>query len=219
MSIKDIQPLQVSKLYSHRTPKTLIITPDIKDALNLITEMHVNDVKPIKFFIPDRFEKGIYFNSGYWKPEDFTFYPTHEKYDWKNIKNIMISQQDYFNQHKKFNYLHLVLELRSIDYLNNYIMNLMFNARNSGIQVTLIKKHPAGISPSIRSQFDYVFLDWYNQSSIHHTMYQNYATFLPNKKVMENLLLDAFQHHCLMVLDMRNLSPNIEDKILIYPKI
>ena len=218
--MKNIQPFSMFQMYANQTPTTLIMSPSSVDIINFITELHVNSI-PIKFFLPERFgsDNEIYFNSGYWKKEDFTFYRVDEFRVWKNIGDILKSQYDYYQQHKKINYLHLVLELKSIDFKQIYIIDLMMNARNLGIQVTLIVKHLISIPPSIRSQLDYVLLDWYNQSCIHNYMYQYFGFFLQRQTIMNNLLLDAYQLNCLMVIDMKNQSPKIEDKILMYLKI
>jgi adenylate kinase len=133
---------------------------------------------------------------------------TYEGYNENIISKILTSQKQLIKNNKK---RHLVVILDDVmvsrkDTLANIFYELIFNARCYHISIILSLQYPSLLPPSIRANFDYIFIST-NDYIISHRKkyYEQYGTFTSLEKF--NQIMDKNKLHKYSFLCLINNSP------------
>lgn len=93
------------------------------------------------------------------------------------------------------------------------LREILFNGRHYGITYILTMQAPLEIAPSLRDNFDYVFLfndDTYNNQK---KMYMHYAGMFKTFNAFQEVFSQLTQNYGIMVLCKRNAGPLLTDKV------
>lgn len=96
---------------------------------------------------------------------------------------------------------------------NSQIIELFFNGRCRKISFILTTTVDVDITPSLRCNFDYVFLLADDSSDNIKKLYEHYAGMFPNVQVFEQVFSEITKNYGVMVIDNTVHSKNSTDKI------
>lgn len=96
------------------------------------------------------------------------------------------------------------------------IMDLFFNGRHHQITYILTMQFPLGITPELRSNFDYIFLlaeDFYSNQK---RLYDHYAGMFPHFNAFRDVFVELTKDYGCMVIVNRGARANFLEKIYYY---
>ena len=96
------------------------------------------------------------------------------------------------------------------------MQKLMFEGRHYKIIFFLTMQYSLGISPELRSQFDFIFLLGEDYISNKKKLYDNYAGMFPSFKIFESVFDQMTDNYGCMVINNRIKSKEIKKKIFWY---
>jgi ABC-type dipeptide/oligopeptide/nickel transport system ATPase component len=96
------------------------------------------------------------------------------------------------------------------------ITELLFNNRHYHITYVLMMQYPLGITPELRSNFDYLFLFKDNFISNVKRMYDHYAGMFPSFDIFRQVLLEVTNDYGVMVINNRSNDSCIDQTIYWY---
>jgi len=96
------------------------------------------------------------------------------------------------------------------------VSELLFNGRHRQITYILTMQYPLGISPELRSNFDYVFLLAEDTTSNLKRIYEHYAGMLPDFNSFRQVFRQLTEDYGAMVIKNRGSRTNLFDKIAFY---
>lgn len=96
------------------------------------------------------------------------------------------------------------------------IQELLFNGRHYHITYILTMQFPLGITPDLRSNFDYIFLMADDIQSNLKKIYDHYAGMFPNFYSFRQIFTELTKDFGCMVINNRGSRINIFDKIFYY---
>lgn len=96
------------------------------------------------------------------------------------------------------------------------IMELFFNGRHYHITYILTMQYPLGISPRLRSNFDYIFLLADDITSNVKKIHEHYAGMFPSLKAFKDVYGDVTNDYGCMVIANRGARANFLDKVFWY---
>lgn len=140
--------------------------------------------------------------------------------DYTIIEKLMCDQRDVLHKKKQkhaTNDILLVLDdcLSSKgDWLKNPSMtNLFLNSRHYGITLITAMQFPMGLSPEIRSMFDYVFMFADDFVTTKKRLYDFYAGMFPNYKNFDNVFTELTTKYGSMIISNTGATKKPVDKI------
>lgn len=186
-----------SLLYKHaNTPVGLIISPTEKD-------------NP---FFSDFF------------PDTFIFY----KYESKILKKLLIRQKLILKKAREKHKEGKFVDTRAIVVMDDclaskgtwakdpLVSELLFNGRHRKITYILTMQYPLGITPELRSNFDYVFLLAEDYISNLKRIFDHYAGMFPDFNSFRQVFRQLTEDFGSMVIKNRGSRTNLFDKIAFY---
>ena len=141
----------------------------------------------------------------------------YEEYNSESLLNIIKSQEEKksYNSHA-FICDELISDSNVLNGDEN-IKRLFYNGRCDRISSIIAMQNPLSIQPSLRNQFDYIFLFKENKSNERRKIYEQYAGMFPSFelfcKVFDYFTTTPFE--CL-VIDNTVTSNNIEEQVFWY---
>lgn len=94
------------------------------------------------------------------------------------------------------------------------IMNILFNGRHLFITYILAMQYPLGIGPSLRNNFDYIFLFANDMVAEQKKLHEYYVGMFPSFTSFQDVFTQLTVDHGIMVVVMRGVGTGkIEDKI------
>lgn len=96
------------------------------------------------------------------------------------------------------------------------VQELLFNGRHYKIMYILTMQFPLGITPELRSNFDYVFLLADDYISNMKRIYDHYAGMFPTFDSFRQVFSQLTSDHGSMVIVNRGVTPTLFDKIFYY---
>lgn len=97
-----------------------------------------------------------------------------------------------------------------------YLMDALFNGRHRQLTYVLTMQYPLGITPELRSNFDYVFLFAEDIISNLKRIYDHYAGFFPDFNSFRQIHRQLTEDYGCMVIINRGISASFYDKIAYY---
>jgi energy-coupling factor transporter ATP-binding protein EcfA2 len=96
------------------------------------------------------------------------------------------------------------------------LRDVFFNGRHFGVLLILILQDAIALRPSLRTNFDYVFIFRDNSKENIKKLYNNFGGAVPDLKTFEAIMQQGTaDNHC-VVIDNKSLSSNIEDCVFLY---
>jgi hypothetical protein len=96
------------------------------------------------------------------------------------------------------------------------IRSIFMNGRHSKIMYILAMQFPLGITPTLRTNIDYVFLLHDNSHNNKKRLYEHYAGIFPNYKIFNKIFEELTINYKCMVIDNKIKSNRLEDVIHWY---
>lgn len=96
------------------------------------------------------------------------------------------------------------------------ILELMQNGRHYHIMYILTMQYSLGISPELRSNFDYIFLLGEDIINNRKKLYDHYAGMFPTFEIFQKFFNKCTADFGCMVIDNRSRSPDLSDKVFWY---
>lgn len=96
------------------------------------------------------------------------------------------------------------------------VSELLFNGRHRQITYILTMQYPLGITPELRSNFDYVFLMADDVTSSLKRIYEHYAGMFPDFNTFRTVFRQLTEDFGAMVIKNRGSRTNLFDKIAFY---
>lgn len=96
------------------------------------------------------------------------------------------------------------------------IKDLLFNGRHYDIMYILTMQFPLGISPELRTNFDYVFLLADDNTNNIKRLYEHYAGCFPSLAAFKQVFTEMTKDFGCMVLNNRGARHNLFEKIFYY---
>ena len=96
------------------------------------------------------------------------------------------------------------------------VSELLFNGRHRHITYILTMQYPLGITPELRSNFDYVFLLAEDVTSNLKRIYEHYAGMFPDFNSFRQVFRQLTEDYGAMVIKNRGSRTNLFDKIAFY---
>ena len=93
------------------------------------------------------------------------------------------------------------------------IMEMFFNGRHFKLTYILTMQYPLGISPELRSNFDYIFILAEDFTSNIKRLYEHYAGMFPNLDAFRQVFKTLTQDYSAMVLVNRGAHADFLDKV------
>lgn len=96
------------------------------------------------------------------------------------------------------------------------VLQMLFEGRHYKIMYILTMQFPLGITPELRTNFDYVFLlaeDFYSNQK---RLYDHYAGMFPDFKTFRDVFMEITKDHGCMVIVNRGARSNFLDKVFWY---
>ena len=128
-----------------------------------------------------------------------------------STKNKIVVFDDCFFEYKIFNERVCV---NKSWLLNNNIKDILSNQRHYRMPVITIFSNPMLIPPSLRAQFDYVFIMGYDDDDIMLHLWSNYAPVFPSIISFKKVLKEWTVFNRAMVIDNRCRYDCIQNKVL-----
>lgn len=99
---------------------------------------------------------------------------------------------------------------------DEYIQKMMLNGRHYQLTFILTLQYCKGIPPTIRSNFDYIFLLGEDSPTNRKNIFHEYGGAFGNLKTFTDVFMDMTNDYGVMVLDMRKRSSKIFEKVFRY---
>ena len=96
------------------------------------------------------------------------------------------------------------------------LLNLFFNSKSHHLTYVLTMQYPLGLSPEIRSEFDYIFLFADDNIPNLKRIYEHYAGFFPDFNSFLQVFHQLTADYGCMVIKTRGIRTSILDKIAFY---
>jgi len=96
------------------------------------------------------------------------------------------------------------------------ILELMQNGRHYKITYILTMQYSLGISPELRSNFDYIFLLGEDIINNRKKLYDHYAGMFPTFDFFQKAFMQCTANFGCMVIDNRSRSPELTEKVFWY---
>jgi hypothetical protein len=160
----------------------------------------------------------------YFFPDTFIFY----KYESNTIRKLLFRQKMILKKAREKKELGKYVDTRSIIVMDDclaskgtwakdpYVADLLMNGRHRHITYLLTMQYPLGISPELRSNFDYVFLLAEDYTSNMKRLYDHYAGMFPDFNSFRQVFRQLTDNFGSMVIKNRESGQNICDKISFY---
>lgn len=157
-------------------------------------------------------------------PDSFIFY----KYDSKILRKLLTRQDLILRKARKKKLEGKFIDPRAIMVMDDCLATkgswakdqlfseLMFNGRHKHITYLLTMQYPLGISPELRSNFDYVFLLAEDITSNLKRLYEHYAGMFPDINSFKQVFRQLTESFGAMVIKNRGSRTNLFDKIAWY---
>lgn len=97
-----------------------------------------------------------------------------------------------------------------------HLMEVLFNGRHRHLTYVLTMQYPLGITPELRSNFDYVFLFAEDNVSNLKRIYDHYAGFFPDFNTFRQVFRQLTEDYGCMVIINRGTRASFFDKIAFY---
>ena len=157
-------------------------------------------------------------------PDTFIFY----KYESKILKKLLIRQKLILKKAREKQLLGKHVDARVIVVMDDclaskgtwakdpLVSELLFNGRHRQITYILTMQYPLGITPELRSNFDYVFLLAEDYVSNLKRIYEHYAGMFPDFNSFRQVFRQLTEDFGSMVIKNRGARTNMFDKIAFY---
>lgn len=156
--------------------------------------------------------------------DSFIFYA----YDSRVLQKLLLRQQQILKKAREKKALGKYIDPRAIVIMDDCLASkgtwakdpkvseLLFNGRHRQITYILTMQFPLGISPELRSNFDYVFLLADDTTSNLKRIYEHYAGMFPDFNTFRIVFRQLTEDHGAMVIKNRGARTNLFDKIAFY---
>jgi hypothetical protein len=157
-------------------------------------------------------------------PDTFIFY----KYESKILKKILIRQKLILKKAREKRLQGKFIDPRAIIVMDDcfasrgtwakdpLVSELLFNGRHRQLTYILTMQYPLGISPDLRSNFDYIFLLAEDYTSNLKRLYEHYAGMFPDFNSFRQIFRQLTEDYGAMVINNRGSRTNLFDKISFY---
>jgi hypothetical protein len=157
-------------------------------------------------------------------PDTFIFY----KYESKILKKLLLRQKLILKKAREKRLLGKYIDPRAIVVMDDclaskgtwakdpLVYELLFNGRHRHITYILTMQYPLGITPELRSNFDYVFLLAEDITSNLKRIYEHYAGMFPDFNSFRQVFRQLTEDFGAMVIKNRGSRSNLFDKIAFY---
>jgi hypothetical protein len=157
-------------------------------------------------------------------PDSYIFY----KYESKILRKLLIRQKIILKKARAKETLGKYIDPRAILVMDDclaskaiwakdpYVSELLFNGRHRQITYILTMQYPLGISPELRTNFDYVFLLAEDITSNLKRIYEHYAGMFPDFNSFRQVFSQLTDDYGSMVIKNRGARLNLFDKIAFY---
>jgi hypothetical protein len=157
-------------------------------------------------------------------PDTFIYY----KYESKILKKLLFRQKRILQKAREKKQAGKFIDPRAIVVMDDclaskgtwakdpLVFELLFNGRHRQITYILTMQYPLGITPELRSNFDYVFLLAEDYISNLKRIYEHYAGMFPDFNSFRQVFRQLTQDFGAMVIKNRGSRANLNDKIAFY---
>ncbi len=157
-------------------------------------------------------------------PDTFIFY----LYESKVLKKLLLRQKIVLKKAREKKELGKFIDPRAIVVMDDclaskgtwakdpLVSELLFNGRHRQITYILTMQYPLGITPELRSNFDYVFLLAEDYISNLKRIYEHYAGMFPDFNSFRQVFTKLTDNFASMVIINRGSRTNLYDKIAFY---
>lgn len=157
-------------------------------------------------------------------PDTYIYY----QYDSKIIKKLLIRQKLILKKAREKKLKGKFLDPRAIMVMDDclaskgkwakdpLVYELLFNGRHRRITYLLTMQFPLGITPELRSNFDYVFLLAEEYISNLKRIFEHYAGMFPDFNSFRQVFRQLTENHGAMVIKNRGPKVDLYDKIAFY---
>lgn len=157
-------------------------------------------------------------------PDSFIFY----KYESNILKKLLIRQKLILKKSREKSAIGKFIDPRAIVVMDDclaskgtwakdpLVSELLFNGRHRQITYILTMQYPLGITPELRSNFDYVFLLAEDYVSNLKRIYEHYAGMFPDFNSFRQVFRQLTEDFGSMVIKNRGSRTNMFDKISFY---
>jgi hypothetical protein len=157
-------------------------------------------------------------------PDSFIFYEYNEKI----LKNLFYRQEQMIEKSKEKKEKGIIIDPRAIFLMDDclsdkgtwakdpLIYELMFNGRHYKILFMLTMQSPLGISPELRSNFDYFFLLATDIENHMKKLYENYAGMFRNVGEFRTVFKQLTVDHQSMVIANTSADRPFQEKVYWY---
>lgn len=157
-------------------------------------------------------------------PDTYIYY----KYESKILKKILFRQKIILKKAREKRKEGKYIDPRAIVVMDDclaskgawakdpLVAELLFNGRHRRITYILTMQYPLGISPELRSNFDYVFLLAEDYVSNLKRIYEHYAGMFPDFNSFRQVFRQLTEDYGAMVIKNRGARTNLFDKIAFY---
>lgn len=182
---------------------------------------HFNDI-PIGMIISPTDKMSSFYGDFF--PDTYIFY----KYESKIIENVMKRQSLMIDKEKSKKAIGKKVDPRCFIVMDDClgdkkswakdppIQELLFNGRHYKIMYILTMQYPLGITPDLRSNFDYIFLLKEDFISNLKRMYDHYAGMFPNFDSFRQVFGQLTDNFGSMVIVNRGAGASLFEKIYYY---
>ena len=157
-------------------------------------------------------------------PDSFIFYEYNEKI----LKNLFYRQEQMIEKSKEKKEKGIIIDPRAVFLMDDclsdkgtwakdpLIYELMFNGRHYKILFMLTMQSPLGISPELRSNFDYFFLLATDIENHMKKLYENYAGMFRNVGEFRTVFKQLTVDHQSMVIANTSADRPFQEKVYWY---
>ena len=177
---------------------------------------------PVGIIISPTEKDNPFFSSFF--PDTFIFY----KYESKILKKLLLRQKLILKKARQKKEEGIVIDPRALVVMDDCLASkgtwakdpsvseLLFNGRHRQITYILTMQYPLGITPELRSNFDYVFLLAEDITSNLKRIYDHYAGMFPDFNSFRQVFRQLTENYGAMVIKNRGARSNLFDKIAFY---
>jgi hypothetical protein len=191
---------------------------------SVVTQAIMNHFKtiPVGIIISPTEEVDPFFS--YFFPDSFIYY----KFETDIISSLLIRQEEIKKKRDRKAKKGKTLDIRAYGIMDDClaeakgwinddnVRKLLYNGRHYSIMYILTMQYPLGIPPSLRANFDYVFLLADDNISNLKKMHENYAGMFPDFNSFRNVFNELTKDFGAMVILNRGARANFFDKIKWY---
>lgn len=91
--------------------------------------------------------------------------------------------------------------------------NIMMNGRHYNLTTITTISDPLGLSPSMRINFDYIFMLKESSTINKKKLWENYASMFPNFECFDKAFSKLTENYSCMVINNRSQSDNLDDQV------